>query len=102
MLLKLIIQKNVFFSKARRVIVYLGRAKPDRLVDEMMNELRTIEPLTFTVERTQTPPFFRLSVKKHQNSSSDDEGLSSEDGESGITAGADGEKLMYYNSIISI
>jgi hypothetical protein len=54
-------------------------------VDEMMNELRTIEPLTFTVERMQTPPFYRLSVKKQVSSLSDDDGVRSEDAGSAIT-----------------
>ena len=62
----------VFLSQARRVIVYLGRAKPEQLADEMMNELRTIEPLTHSVERTHTPPYFRLCVRRAQNNSDDD------------------------------
>ena len=61
------------FSQARRIIVYLGRAKPEQLADEMMNELRTIEPLTHTVERTHTPPYFRLCVRRAPNSSDDDD-----------------------------
>ena len=62
----------VFGFQARRVIVYLGRAKPERLVDEMMNELRTIEALTFNVERTQTPPYFRLCVRRLLNCADED------------------------------
>ena len=47
----------------KRVVVYLGRAKPERLVDEMMVELQTVEVLTFNVERTQTPPYYRFTKK---------------------------------------
>ena len=47
--------------QTKRVVVYLSRAKPEHVVDEMMNELQTVEALTFNVERTQTPPFYRLT-----------------------------------------
>ena len=47
--------------------MYLGRAKPEKLVDELMNELQTLEPLTFNVERTETPPFYRLTLHKRVN-----------------------------------
>ena len=56
---KILIEFDLF--KAKRVILYLGRAKPERIVDEIMSELQTVEALNFTVERTQTPPFFRLT-----------------------------------------
>ncbi|XP_061189012.1 protein furry-like [Saccostrea echinata] len=49
---------------AKRVVSYLGRARPERLVDELMNELQTVETLNMTIERTQTPPYFRLSQTK--------------------------------------
>ena len=48
--------------QAKRVIGYIGRARPERLVDELMAELQTVETLNLNIERTQTPPFFRLSV----------------------------------------
>ncbi|XP_021378295.1 protein furry-like isoform X2 [Mizuhopecten yessoensis] len=61
---------------AKRVVSYLGRAKPERLVDELMNELQTVETLNMSIERTQTPPFFRLSqIKKsllHINTTDDE------------------------------
>ena len=43
---------------------YIGRTKHERLVDELMAELQTVETLNMNIERTQTPPFFRLSVIK--------------------------------------
>ncbi|XP_012945432.1 protein furry homolog isoform X2 [Aplysia californica] len=61
---------------AKRVVTYLGRAKPEKLVDELMNELQTVETLNVNIERTQTPPFYRLcSIKKPTSapSAADDE-----------------------------
>ncbi|CAH1777850.1 unnamed protein product [Owenia fusiformis] len=49
---------------AKRVIVYLANSKPDKLIDDIMNELQTVESLTYNVERTQTPPFYRLTTIK--------------------------------------
>nr|AOV18883.1 furry [Lymnaea stagnalis] len=50
---------------AKRVVTYLGRAKPEKLVDELMNELQTVETLNVNIERTQPPPYYRLSsIKK--------------------------------------
>lgn len=64
--------------QAKRIITYLGRAKPERLVDELMNELQTVETLNMTIERTQTPPYFRLSHQKRStvaSNTTDDEKL---------------------------
>ena len=47
--------------KAKRVVIYLGRARPDRLLDELINELQTIETMSCLIERTETPPFFRVT-----------------------------------------
>ncbi|KAL3879804.1 hypothetical protein ACJMK2_032086 [Sinanodonta woodiana] len=63
---------------AQRVVSYLGRARPERLADELMNELQTVETLNVNIERTQTPPFFRLSNVKKPNvapNTTDDEKL---------------------------
>ncbi|KAL4229825.1 hypothetical protein ACF0H5_010217 [Mactra antiquata] len=49
-------------AHAKRVISYIGRARPERMVDELMAELQTVETLNLNIERTQTPPFFRLSI----------------------------------------
>ena len=66
------------YYQAKRVVGYLGRARPERLVDELMNELQTVETLNMTIERTQTPPYFRLSQTKLKSSTvntTDDEKL---------------------------
>ena len=60
-------------------MVYLGRARPERLLDELINELQTIETMSCLIERTETPPFFRVtSLRK----------TSSHWGESGTEAAA--------------
>ena len=43
------------------MVIYLGRARPERLLDELINELQTIETMSCLVERTETPPFFRVT-----------------------------------------
>ncbi|XP_078324716.1 protein furry-like isoform X6 [Crassostrea virginica] len=69
---------------AKRVVSYLGRARPERLVDELMNELQTVETLNMTIERTQTPPYFRLSQTKRYPvtvNTTDDEKLETQPGD---------------------
>ncbi|XP_025416970.1 protein furry isoform X3 [Sipha flava] len=46
---------------AKRVTLYLARSRPDRLLDEMMTELQTVETLNCLIERMETPPFYRLT-----------------------------------------
>lgn len=41
--------------------LYLARSRPDRLLDEMMTELQTVETLNCLIERMETPPFYRLT-----------------------------------------
>ncbi|XP_076040545.1 microtubule binding protein furry isoform X4 [Oratosquilla oratoria] len=53
---------------AKRVMVYVGRARPDRLVEELMAEMRTVETLNCVIERTETPPFFRLTSMRKTSS----------------------------------
>lgn len=51
--------------------MYLARVRPDRLLDEMMVELQTVETLNCLIERTETPPFYRLTVMRKASSHSD-------------------------------
>ncbi|XP_026681637.1 protein furry-like [Diaphorina citri] len=56
--------------QAKRVVLYVARARPDRLLDEMVTELQTVETLSWLIERTETPPFYRLtSMRKPSNHS---------------------------------
>ncbi|KAL7307325.1 hypothetical protein TKK_0000516 [Trichogramma kaykai] len=59
------------YFQAKRVVLYLARARPDRLVDEMMSELQTVETLNCLIERTETPPFYRLTSMRKASSHSD-------------------------------
>lgn len=68
------LDKSLFFQQAKRVIVYLARVQPPRLLDEMMIELQTIETLNCLIERTETPPFYRLTVMRKASSHSDGTG----------------------------
>jgi hypothetical protein len=45
----------------KRVILYLGRAQPVRTLDEIMLELQTVETFNVIIERTETPPYYRLT-----------------------------------------
>uniref|UniRef100_A0A1B6DZ54 Protein furry n=1 Tax=Clastoptera arizonana TaxID=38151 RepID=A0A1B6DZ54_9HEMI len=56
---------------AKRVVLYVARARPDRLLDEMMIELQTVETLNCLIERTETPPFYRLTSMRKASSHSD-------------------------------
>ncbi|XP_057665202.1 protein furry isoform X1 [Diorhabda carinulata] len=56
---------------AKRVVLYLARVQSARLLDEMMIELQTVETLNCLIERTETPPFYRLTVMRKASSHSD-------------------------------
>ncbi|XP_017028103.1 protein furry isoform X2 [Drosophila kikkawai] len=57
---------------AKRVALYLARSCPDRLLDELMAELQTVETLNCLIERTETPPFYRLTSMRKASSHSAD------------------------------
>lgn len=59
----------------------MARVQPVRLLDEMMIELQTVETLNCLIERTETPPFYRLTVMRKTSSHSD--------GTNGMTGPAD-------------
>lgn len=77
-LLYFICSYSSFYSliplQAKRVALYLARSCPDRLLDELMAELQTVETLNCLIERTETPPFYRLtSMRKASSHSADGE-----------------------------
>lgn len=57
--------------QAKRVALYLARTCPNRLLDEVMTELQTVETLNCLIERTETPPFYRLTSMRKASSHSD-------------------------------
>lgn len=65
---------NELLPYAKRVVVYLARVQTARLLDEMMFELQTVETLNCLIERTETPPFYRLTVMRKTSSHSDGTG----------------------------
>ncbi|XP_017780111.1 PREDICTED: protein furry isoform X2 [Nicrophorus vespilloides] len=65
---------NELLPYAKRVILYLARVAHIRLLDEMMFELQTVETLNCLIERTETPPFYRLTVMRKASSHSDGAG----------------------------
>ncbi len=52
-------------------MLYLGRAQPVKTLDVLMSELQTVETLNCTIERTETPPFFRLTSLRKASSNSE-------------------------------
>ncbi|RVE51056.1 hypothetical protein evm_004347 [Chilo suppressalis] len=71
---------NELLPYAKRVVLYLARSRPERLLDEMMTELQTVETLNCLIERTETPPFYRLtSMRKATSGHSDTPGTGSQD-----------------------
>lgn len=60
------------YLQAKRVALYLARSCPDRLLDELMAELQTVETLNCLIERTETPPFYRLTSMRKASSHSAD------------------------------
>lgn len=52
----------------------MARVQTSRLLDEMMFELQTVETLNCLIERTETPPFYRLTVMRKASSHSDGTG----------------------------
>ena len=63
---------NELLKHAKQVIIYLSHAQQDRLIDEMMIELQTIETLNCLVERTETPPFYRFTSMRKTSSHLDE------------------------------
>jgi hypothetical protein len=60
--------------QAKRVAVYMARARPERLLDEVTGELQAVETLNCLIERTETPPFYRLTAMRKASSHSDGPG----------------------------
>ncbi|XP_015783421.1 protein furry [Tetranychus urticae] len=60
---------NELLPFAKRVALYMARVRPERFIDEMMVELQTVEYLNCVIERTETPPFFRITARKENGHS---------------------------------
>ncbi|RWS16502.1 protein furry-like protein [Dinothrombium tinctorium] len=64
---------NELLPYSKRVVLFMAREKPERLIDEMMIELQTVESLNCVVERTETPPFFRITNIRKGSGHSEEE-----------------------------
>ena len=58
---------------SKRVAIFMVHAKPERLIDELMFELQTVESLNCVIERTETPPFYRITNTRKCSSHSEEE-----------------------------
>jgi len=64
---------NSCLDYSKRVILYLGRSQPVRLLDEIMFELQTVETFNVIIERTETPPYYRLTNLRKASSNLDNQ-----------------------------
>ena len=63
---------NELVDYSKRVLLYLGRAQPVKTLEEMMVELQTVETFNCNIERTETPPYYRLTSLRKASSNSDE------------------------------
>jgi len=64
---------NELLPYSKRVAIFMVHARPERLIDELMFELQTVESLNCVIERTETPPFYRITNTRKCSSHSDEE-----------------------------
>ena len=62
---------NQVLDFSKRVVLYLGRSQPVRTLEEIMLELQTVETFNVIIERTETPPYFRLTNLRKASSNFD-------------------------------
>ena len=63
---------NELIDYTKRVLLYLGRSQPVKTLEEMMVELQTVETLNCSIERTETPPYYRLTSLRKASSNSEE------------------------------
>ena len=64
---------NELIDYSKRVLVYLGRSNYSvKTLEEMMIELQTVETFNCSIERTETPPFYRLTSLRKASSNSEE------------------------------
>lgn len=66
------IAPNELMSHTKRVACFLARSKTEKFMDEIMCELQSVESLNCLIERTETPPFYRLTALRKSVHSEDD------------------------------
>lgn len=55
---------NELLPYAKRICIYLAKAQPERVIDELMTDLQAVELLSFNAERTEAFPYFRIVNRK--------------------------------------
>ena len=69
---------NEVLDSSKRVILYLARSQPVRTLDEIMLELQTVETFNVIIERTETPPFYRLTNLRKGSSNLENQNVGKE------------------------
>lgn len=64
---------NELLPCAKKIAIYLARAQPERVIDELMTELQAVEFLSFNAERTEAFPYFRIINRKCSATHLDDD-----------------------------
>lgn len=89
---------NEILPHAKRVLIYLFRARPVRLLEDLIAELQTVESLSWLVEKTETPPFYRLSHLR-KTSSYSDTNVAPQNNGGGIIFGVAQQVVVNHNSV---
>lgn len=58
---------NELCEHVKRIALFMARANIGKFTDEIMNEMQTVEAINGLVERTQAPPFYRLTNLRKLN-----------------------------------
>ena len=93
---------NELIDYTKRVLLYLGRSQPVKTLEEMMVELQTVETLNCSIERTETPPYYRLtSLRKASSNSEEKVHLTSSRQDLSSTSGKAMVSILSFMSISS-
>lgn len=65
--------QTIIMPYAKRIIIYLARVHSERLLDELMVELQTIDVFRCPLERTEMAPFYRWVRRENLSESQEDE-----------------------------
>ncbi|XP_022655915.1 protein furry-like isoform X2 [Varroa destructor] len=63
---------NTLLHICKRIVLYMARTASESIIDELMAELQVVETLNAHVERTEAPPFYRLTRKGSSNNSEEE------------------------------
>lgn len=76
------IAPSELMSHTKRVACFLARSATEKFMDEIVSELQSVESLNCLIERTETPPFYRLTaLRKSLHSEEDSNSAATTSGE---------------------